>query len=314
LILKALHPYERTYRLFNKQIHRIGEKCKRFSLPGSEGVPLYDSIWFFIRGIQKASLNTRASSIAFNFLLAIGPGVVFLLAMIPYLPIKNLQQQLFDVLNEVIPKNSYIAIESVLQDIFKKRAGLPFFGFLVSLFFAQKGINGILEAFNTRHHTIQNRSWFKKRLIAVVLVFIFYFLIITAAFLMLINRNFIGYLVHQEIIKRDVTLYIIYASKWIIIAVLTFFCISFLYYLAPQQHLKWKFFTAGSSLATILTLISSIGFSYFVNNFAQFNRFFGSIGALIALMLWINFNSLSLLIGFELNASITSANQYHFEQ
>jgi membrane protein len=309
-----VYPYQRTYRFFNSQIHRIGEKCKRFSLPGSEGVPLYDSIWFFIRGIQKASLNTRASSIAFNFLLAIGPGIVFLLAMIPYLPIRNLQQQLFDVLNEVIPKNSYIAIESVLQDIFKKRAGLPFFGFLVSLFFAQKGINGILEAFHSRHLSTINRSWLKKRLIAVGLVFIFYFLIISAAFLMLINRNFMSSLVHQGIIKRDMTLYIIYASKWIIIAILTFLCISFLYYLAPRQKVKWKFYSAGSSLATILTLISSLGFSYFVNNFAQFNKFFGSIGALIALMLWINFNSLSLLIGFELNASISEANQHRFEQ
>jgi membrane protein len=304
-----MYTYERTYRLFNSQIHRIGEKCKHITLPGFDGVPFYDSIWFFLRGIRKGSLNTRASSIAFNFLLAIGPGIVFLLAMIPYLPIKNLQQQLFDVLNEVIPKNSYIAIESVLQEIFMKHTGLPFFGFLISLFFAQKGINGILEAFNTSHHTVESRSWFKKRIIAVILVFIFYLLIISAAFLMLINRNIMGHLVQLGIIKRYLTLYIIYTIKWIIISILTFFCISFLYYLAPQQQSKWKFFSAGSSLATILTLMSSLGFSYFVNNFAQFNKFFGSIGALIALMLWINFNSLSLLIGFELNASITHANQ-----
>jgi membrane protein len=300
---------QRKYKFFNNQIHNIGRKCKNLTLPGFDGVSIYDSIWFFIRNIQKGALNTRASSIAFNFLLAIGPGIVFLLAMIPYLPIKNLQQQLFDVLNEVIPKNSYIAIESVLQDIFMKRAGLPFFGLLVSLFFAQKGINGILEAFNAIYHTVENRSWYKKRLMAIVLVFIFYLLIISAGFLMLINRNFIGRLVHLGFIKRDLILYLIYSTKWITIAILTFFCISFLFYLAPQQKAKWKFFSAGSSLATILTLMSSIGFSYFVNNFAQFNKFFGSIGALIALMLWINFNSLSLLIGFELNASIANANK-----
>lgn len=305
---------ERTYRFFNTQIHNIGRKCKNLTLPGFDGVSFYDSIWFFIRNIPRGALNTRASSIAFNFLLAIGPGIVFLLAMIPYLPIKNLQQQLFDVMNEVIPKNSYIAIESVLQDIFLKRKGLPIFGLLVSLFFAQKGINGILSAFNASFQTVDRRPWFKKRLSAIVLVFIFYLLIVMAGFLMLINRSFIGHLVHLGIIKRDFTLFIIYSTKWIIIAILTFFCISFLFYLAPQQRAKWKFFSAGSSLATFLTLMSSIGFSYFVNNFAQFNKFFGPIGALIALMLWINFNSLSLLIGFELNASIVNVTKNFREQ
>jgi membrane protein len=95
---------------------------------------------------------------------------------------------------------------------------------------------------------------------------------------------------------------------------LTFSCISSLYYLAPLRKTNWRFFSAGSSLATVLTVAASVGFSYFVNNFAQFNKFFGSIGALVALMLWFNFNALTLLIGFELNASINNANLNAREQ
>lgn len=300
--------YERTYRYFDKQIHRIGERLRRVTLPGFDDVPLYDAIWFFIRGVQRGSLNTRASSIAFNFMLALGPGVVFLLALIPYIPIQNFQQELFDVFNEFIPANSYIAMESLLNEIFQKRSGLPLFGLLVSLFFAQKGIHGMIEAFNATYHSLETRSWIQQRLVAVSLVFIFYMLVFIATFLMIFSKLFLELLVEREIIKLNLTYYLILAGKWIIIIGLTFFSISFLYYLAPLRKTKWRFFSAGSTLATLLTVIASLGFSWFVNNFAQFNKFYGSIGALIALMLWLNFNSLNLIIGFELNASINNAN------
>ncbi|MGD2036104.1 MAG: YihY/virulence factor BrkB family protein [Bacteroidales bacterium] len=300
--------YNRTYRIFDKQIHRIGEKLKFVTLPGFDKVPLYGVIWFFIRGLQKGSLNTRASSIAFNFMLALGPGVIFLMAMIPYLPIENLQQELFEVFNDVMPEDSYIAIESFLNEIFRKRSGLPLFGLLVSLFFAQKGTHGMIEAFNATYHTIETRSWFDQRLAAITLVFIFYTLVLLATLIMFLNNIIIENLGSNGYIETDFTFYLIMFGKWIVIVGLTFFCISFLYYMAPSRKTKWRFFSAGSTLATILTVVASLGFSYFVNNFAQFNKFFGSIGALVALMLWLNFNALVLLIGFELNASIKNAN------
>lgn len=306
--------YERTYKIFDRQIHQIGEYLRKVTLPGFDKVPLYDVIWFFIKGVQKGSLNTRASSIAFNFLLALGPGIIFLIALIPYLPIKNFQQQLFEVFNEIIPTNSYIAIESLLNEIFMKRAGLPLFGFLLSLFFAQKGIHGMIEAFNGTYHTLETRTWYTQRLVAVFLVFVFYLLITIATILMLFNKSFVQLMVMRGIIELDITYYLIIGGKWVIIVGLTFFSISFLYYMAPSRKTKWRFFSAGSTLATLLTVSTSLGFSYFVNNYAQFNKFFGSVGALIAIMLWLNFIALTLLIGFELNASIKNANLNTSEQ
>lgn len=306
--------HERTYRIFDKQIHKIGNKLRYVSFPGFDKVPLYDVIWFFIRGLQKGSLNTRASSIAFNFMLALGPGIIFLFALIPYLPIENFQQGLFDVFNEIMPENSFIAIESLLNELFQRRAGLPFFGLLVSLFFAQKGIHGMIEAFNITYHSIEMRSWYTQRLVAIILVFIFYILVLLATLIMFLSKVVIQKLNSSGYIELDFTFYLFVIGKWIVILGLTFFCISFLYYSAPSRKTKWRFFSAGSTLATILTVIASLGFSYFVNNFAQFNKFFGSIGALIALMLWLNFNALVLLIGFELNASIKNANLTSHEQ
>jgi len=306
--------HERTYRIFDKQIHKLGDRLRHVSLPGFDKVPLYAVIWFFIRGLQKGSLNTRASSIAFNFMLALGPGIIFLFALIPYLPIQNFQEELFNVFNKIMPDNSFIAIESLLSQLFQRRAGLPFFGFLVSLFFAQKGIHGMIEAFNVTYHSIETRSWYTQRLVSVILVFVFNILVLLATLIMFFSKIFIQKLSSSGYIELDITFYLFVVGKWIVILGLTFFCISFLYFSAPSRKTKWKFFSAGSSLATILTVIASLGFSYFVNNFAPFNRFFGSIGALLALMLWLNFNALVLLIGFELNASIKNANLTSHEQ
>ena len=287
---------------------------KKITFPGFERVPLYDVFWFFVKGVQKGSLNIRASAIAFNFMLAFGPGIIFLLALVPLLPITNFQQELLEVFHRVMPDNSYIAIESLLNEIFSKHGGLPFFGLLVSLFFAWKGISGMLGAFNTTYHDIETRPWYSQRLVAVSLVFIFYMLIIIAALIMFFSKSWLNRLLVGGYIRLNSTYYMFLAAKWVIIIVLTYFCISFMYFLAPRRRTKFRFFSAGSSLATFLTVVASLGFSYFVNHFAQFNKFFGSIGALMALMIWFNFNALTLLIGFELNASIKNANLSTKEQ
>ncbi len=298
---------KRTYRFFNKQVHHLGVYLRRISLPGFNNVPIYDVFTFFFKGLSKGSLNTRASSIAFNFLLALGPAVIFFLALIPYLPVKDLKGEILEILNEIIPKDSYIAFESLLDELFMKRGGIPVFGFLVALFFAEKGISSLIEAFNATYHTIETRPWFQRQLVSVLLVFILFILVIMALSLQFFSKTGIRKLVDLHIIEVDFTYYMIMIGRWIIITILTFLSISFLYYLAPARKSKWRFFSTGSTLATLLTILASLGFTYFVNNFAQFNRFFGSISALVVLMLWLNFNALTLLIGFELNASIRNA-------
>lgn len=289
---------------------RLVRWSKQIKFPGTKGLSAHEVISYFVRGLSKGSLNIRATSIAFHFLLALGPAIIFLLGLIPYLPIRNFQQGLMEILMEVIPKNSYAALEMLLQD---KHNGLQIFGFLVTLFFVQKGINGILEAFNATYHTMVTRRWIDRRLIAVGLFAILFVLVTLAAILLFFSNLGIKYLYMHGIIMDYGNYLLLQLGKWIIILTLTFLAISFLYYLAPSRKTRWRFFTPGSILATLLSIITSIGFSYFVNHFAPFNRFFGSIGTLIAVMLWMNFNALALLAGFELNASIRNARDIKFE-
>lgn len=298
-----------TFRI-NIRNKKLVRWSKQIKFPGTKGLSAYEVISNFIKGLSKGSLNIRATSIAFHFLLALGPAIIFLLGLIPYLPIRNFQQGLMEILMEVIPKNSYAALEMLLQD---KHNGLQIFGFLVTLFFVQKGINGILEAFNATYHSMETRQWMDRRLVAVGLVAILFVLVTLAAILLFFSNLGIKYLYMHGIIMDYGNYMLLQLGKWIVILALTFLAISFLYYLAPSRKTRWRFFTPGSILATLLSIITSIGFSYFVNHFAPFNRFFGSIGTLIAVMLWMNFNALALLAGFELNVSIRNARGIKFE-
>lgn len=296
-----------TYSIFKNQVQKFGDRFRKIEFPGSQGLSIHEVITIYMKGLMKGSLNIRATSIAFHFLLALGPAIIFLLGLIPYLPIRNFQTGLMDILVDVIPENSYIILETVLEEIFKKHHGLQIFGFLVTLFFIQKGLNGIIEAFNATYHTVGSRPWIERRLISLGLFIILFILVTLSAVLLFFCNLGIKYLYAEGLIKAFATYILLLAGKWFIVIALTFLAISFLYYWAPARKIRWRLFTPGSFIATILSILTSLAFSYFVNHFAPFNRFYGSIGTLIAVMLWMNFNALALLAGFELNASIKNA-------
>jgi membrane protein len=120
------------YKILNSQIHKLGKHCQKISFPGATGLSFYEVISLYLKGLSKGSLNIRATSIAFHFMLALGPAVIFLLGLIPYLPFENFQISLMDILVDVIPENSYIMLESLIEEIFNKHHGLQIFGFLSS--------------------------------------------------------------------------------------------------------------------------------------------------------------------------------------
>jgi membrane protein len=297
------------YRFYNAWIFSFLKKIKKVSLPGFEGVPIYDVVIFFFKGFQKGSMGIRASSIAFNLCIALLPSTIFLFTLIPFIPIPNFQAELLTLFENILPENAFLFMESTIVEVItKKSGGLLLLMFVATIIFSTNGIHALLSAFNITIHSMDTRGWLAQRGISFALVFILTSLLSIAVILILFSKMAIQKLVDLELIRLNLPFYIVQFGKWIIIIALIFFAISFLYYLAPAKKTKWRFISAGSSLATILFIISSLGFSYFVNNFGKFNTLYGSIGTLIVILLWLYFNSISLLIGFELNASIKSAN------
>ncbi len=291
----------------NKKARRAISRAKQISLPGFESIPIYDVVVFFVRGIQRGALTTRASSIAFHFALASLPLIIYLFTLIPHIPISNFQEGLMSMVESMLPSNVFQLLESTLRDMFIKRRALQLFGILIALYFATNAINVLIVAFNNTYHAIETRSWMERRAIAAFLVIIMFILMVTAISLIIFSRSAINLLEDKEIIQKSLTLYIFRIGKWIVIIALIYSALSFLYWLGPSRKMKWKFYSAGSSLASVLVILTSLIFSFIINNFGQFNRFYGSIGTLMVILLWLYFNSIALLIGFELNASIKGA-------
>jgi len=294
-----------------KIIQLIIQFSKQIVIPGFDGMPLYGVANFFFTGIFKGAITTRASAISFNFFLAIFPAVIFSFTLIPYIPIDNFQEVLMELLKNILPSKSYEASISTIDDIVNRpRGGLLSLGFILALYFSTNGINALIMAFNNTYHTIETRKGFMQRLISIVLVIILTILVFTAIVLLIGTNIFIDYISNAGLMNDGITIALLKFSKWIILIALCFFGTSFIYYLAPAKKLRYRFISAGSSLATILSVLASVGFNFYANNFAKYNVLYGSIGTLL-LILWIYFNAIIILIGFELNASIYAAKKEH---
>jgi len=291
----------------NNSIKKIVIRARKVSMPGFEKIPIYDVIIFFLRGVRNGSLTTRASSIAFHFFLAFPPAIIFFYTLIPFLPIENFQSGLSNLTESVLPLDVNQFINSLLEDMFVKRKAVQILGLITSVVFAMNGMNGMILAFNATYHTVETRPWLERRLIAILMVVILFTMINTATALIIFSNIIVRKLVAMEVMRIGLTYYVLYTGKWLTILALIFSAISFLYYYAPSRKTRWRFYSPGSTLASLLVILTSLGFSAFINSYNRFNEFFGSIGTLMIIMIWLYLNSLVLLIGFELNASIKNA-------
>ncbi len=281
---------------------------KKIVLPGFEGMPLYDVVIFFVKGIKKSSLISRANALSFSFLLAIFPAILFFFTLIPYIPISNLEDFIMEAIKNALPTHAYNTVEQTITEIVKHHhGGLLSLGFFVSVFFSSNGMMGLMKAFNRTSHTIETRSNLKLRLISILLIVIVTLMIVIGGGLLITSNLFLDYIEKNQIMTGSFTTWLVNTAKWIITLLITFLAISIIYYIAPASRKHFRFISAGSTLATILSFLFILGFNFYIDNFAQYNKLYGSIGTIVILMLWVNLNAIVLLIGFELNASIADA-------
>jgi membrane protein len=281
-------------------------KVTRF--PGFDGLPAYDVLAFFIQAIQKGSFKVRASSVAFNFILAIFPTIIFFFTVIAYIPVDGFQESLMLLLSQVMPSNAYESVNETIADIVtRQRGGLLSIGFISALYFSTNGVDSLIDSFNKTHLAISERNIWVQRGVSALITGILAGFIVIAIALIIFGQYGIEFLQNSDFIKGSLAIWSIKLSRWLVIMGLIFFAISVLYYLGPAKKTAWRFFSPGSTLATLLTIGTSVGFSYFVERFDNYNKLYGSIGTLLVVMMWMYFISLVLLVGFELNISIENA-------
>ena len=276
-------------------------------LPGFRPLSLYTVAVFFFEELKQDSLYNKAASLAYSFLLAMFPGIIFLFTLIPYIHFGHFQQQLLELLGLILPNNVYTAFQSTIEDIVKNQNGsLLSFGFLSALWFATNGVIKLMQAFNKASLITEDRSYFKRRWVAVKLTFLIAISLFVAIFIMILGQAIISFIQFSFNSTGKFWVYPVMLSRWLIVVVLFFVTVSILYRYGPAHKRKWRFLSPGSILATFLAVLTSLVFTYYINNYAAaaYNKLYGSIGTLIVVMLWLYLNSLIVLIGFELNAAI----------
>lgn len=294
--------------IFNTLFFRfLQNRSKKIILPGFNGVPLYDVIHFFVRQVKKTSLTERAAAVSYNFIMAIPPICLFLFTLVPHLPFikkRGLETQINKLITDIIPAKEHNSnlISFVNGFLDNPKVGLLSFGFILALFFGSNGMMGIMRSFNKNYMGARKRTGLKKRWIAIRLTLLIMSLLLATLILLVMQGVVLKWL---GITNKDVR-NIIDLLRWGLIVALIFYSIAFIYQYAPDINKKWKLASPGSILATSLSILGTIGFSIFVNNFGKYNALYGSIGTVIVLMSLIYINSLILLVGYELNVSIHS--------
>lgn len=269
---------------------------------------VYDVADVLIGELRLDSITKRASYMAFNFTLAIFPSIIFLFTLIPYIPSVlslDLSQSIFSFIEDFMPEEMYAVAYSTIEDIVNKpRGGLLSFGFLFALVLSTNGIMSLMDAFDKKYHTFYKRRYVKKRLIATALTVVLAFILFTAVATIFFGQWMLDVLVFYEVVTESYTYTLIIVLKYIAIVLLFLLATSLIYYFVPAIEDKWPFFSAGAIVATGLIFLVSMIFSFYITAFDSYNKFYGSIGALIGLMIWLDFVSMILILGFEINVSI----------
>lgn len=284
-------------------IRELVDVTKRIKLPGLGQFSLYHLLEIYVNGIIKGSFSPRASSIAYSFFLALFPFLLLLLNLIPYVRIDGFQTRFLIFIEALLPPQTTQFFYPIIADIaVNPRSGLLSFVFILSLFLSANGVSAIFSAFQYSFHVSVNRNFFRQYLVALGV----------AIFLALLLLTSVGVILYGEFIIRDFQsrayidndLFWIQFFQFLVFLIMIYVVIATLYYFGTKEGKSSSFFSIGAVVTTVLFLLTTYFFGIYINNFSNYNELYGSIGALLILMLYIWINANLLLLGFELNVSI----------
>lgn len=278
--------------------------AKKITLKSLEGLSLYDIIELYVTGILKGAFSYRASAIAFSFFMALFPFALFILNLIPYIPIDNFQEDFLEFIAENVPPNTFDAIHTTLTDILNNSYnGLLSSGFILSIFLMTNGINAILGGFEMSTHITMTRGFFRQYFIALAISLSLSFILLFTVAAIVTFEVIIQKIKTQGFINDDVDL--IVWGRYLFVLLMVLITTSILYKFGTKETYTISFISYGAVFTTILIILSSYIFGIYVEKFARYNELYGSIGTLLVLMFYIWINCMVLLLGFELNATIS---------
>ena len=276
---------------------------KRIKLPWLQGLSFYDLLELYVLGIAESALSYHASAIAFSFFMALFPFALFILNLIPYIPIEGFQTDFLQFVKEGVPPNTYDAIATIIDDILNNsHSGLLSSGFILSIFLMANGLNGILGGFESSKHVLVKRGFLSQYLVALGISLVLSFLLLVTVATIVIFEVFIQKTIIHDVFNDTVSIIILGRYAFVILMILI--TTSILFKFGTKHFTGIPFISIASVFTTVLIVIDSYGFGIWVIRFSKYNELYGSIGTLLIMMFYIWINCMILLLGFELNAVI----------
>lgn len=285
---------------------------KRIKLPWLEGLSFYDLLELYILGIIESGFTYHASAVAFSFFMALFPFALFILNLIPYIPIEGFQEDFLQFVKEGVPPNTYDAIANIINDILhNSHSGLLSTGFILSIFLMANGLNGILGGFESSRHVLIKRGFIHQYIVALGMSLVLSFLLLITVAIIVVFEVFIQRTIFQDVFSDQISLIVLGRYAFVIVMILVI--ISILFKFGTKRDKYRSFISVGSVFTTILIILDSYFFGIWVVQFSKYNELYGSIGTLLILMFYIWINCAILLLGFELNATINKLKKKNSE-
>lgn len=284
-------------------IRNLVHVIKKIKLPWLQGLSLYDLLELYILGIVEGALSYHASAVAFSFFMALFPFALFILNLIPFIPIDGFQVDFLEFVKEGVPPNTYDAIYKIISDILNNsHSGLLSSGFLLSIFLMANGLNGILGGFESSRHVLNKRGFLNQYLVALGMSLLLSLLLLVTVAIIVVFEVFIQKTIIQDVLSDRIPLIVL--GRYVFVIIMILITISVLFKFGTKHDKNRAFISIGSVFTTILIILSSYIFGIWVIKFSKYNELYGSIGTLLIMMFYIWINCMILLLGFELNAAI----------
>lgn len=288
----------KTYRKFTSWLESR-------TLPGFYGVSIYDTLKLAWKEAIEKDVYTRSYGVAYSVFISLFPFIIVIFSIVSLFPEANVLSYIDSSIEDIMPANAEAFLLDTVQSIIEiPRGGLLSLGFVLAIYFASNAMMTLMRGFVKDYEkTFKNRSWFTEKSVSIGLTVVIGLLLIISIGLIMAGDFFIRMLIIVVGYTRLLSILLL-TVKWLIVLFSFLTAMGIIYRFGPAMKRKFKLFSPGAIIATIFCMMTSWGFSYFVNNFGTYNKIYGSIGAIIAIMVWIQLNCLIVLVGYEINASI----------
>lgn len=286
----------------SKAFRRVSHALDRIILPGFSGFSLYEVGSTLFREIRANKLNIRGAAVTYNFIMAIPPSLLFFCSLVPYLPLKGVEESIITIIHVLTPnEGSFQSLQELVVDfLHNKRSGILSFGILLTLFFSSNGIMGLMRSFDRALPVYVERSGIRRRWTAIKLTIAVLLVTLCTIAALILQTSFINRFIEERIGNAG----LIQGLTLFIIVLMIFFVICVIYTYGPSFTQRFPFLSSGAVVATVLCVLLSAVFFFLVKNVIRYNQIYGSIGTLMAFMVWLYLNTQVILLGYELNVSV----------